>query len=233
MRQHRLDGAGRVDARRRAARLRCRAASPRGTWAADVGDVHPHADAPAVERLGRDRVVEVARADRVDRERRELAQVAARAVRPPALARARASSASRSAVARSRGAGPRSSSSASITSRATSGRPIRRSTRAEEPRRGRRRRATRSPSPRAARASPAPGRRRSPRASRPATRVRSAGGGSNSGSAVRKRPRRCSTATSGVAPASRELTRALAASVSSATFRPWSFVDALGTFTSG
>ena len=42
----------------------------------DVGDVHPHPPAvPVAERLGRDRVVEVLRGDRIDRECRELTQV--------------------------------------------------------------------------------------------------------------------------------------------------------------
>ena len=42
--------------------------------------MHPHAPAVGTELLARDRVVEVARGDRVDRERRQAGEVAARVV---------------------------------------------------------------------------------------------------------------------------------------------------------
>src|SRR3954447_21784815 len=42
-----------------------------------VGDVHPDAEALVAERLGRDRIVEVARGDRVDREGGEAREVGA------------------------------------------------------------------------------------------------------------------------------------------------------------
>ena len=103
--------------------------------------------------LGGDRVVEVLRARRVDRERGEVAQVAARDVRrrrsPSAAVRA-----ARSTAGSKRRRRPRSSISASSTSRATSGRPMRRSTfacpRPPWPPRPPTRSSTRSPRPRAA-----------------------------------------------------------------------------------
>ena len=64
-----------------------------------VRDVHPHAHGAVVELLGRDRVVEVARRRRVDRERRQVAQIAPalrRTATPPAP---RAPPADRSAAA--------------------------------------------------------------------------------------------------------------------------------------
>ena len=79
--------------------------------------------AAVVQRLGRDRVVEVLRGRRVDRERRQLAQVGPRVVRRVSSAAARAS---RSTSGSKRRRSPRSTISASSTSRATSGRPIRR-----------------------------------------------------------------------------------------------------------
>ena len=68
--QHRLDAAGDVDARPAPRRLAVDERAGRDERA-DVGDVHPDARRAVVERLGGDRVVEVARGDGVDRERRQ------------------------------------------------------------------------------------------------------------------------------------------------------------------
>ena len=116
----------------RARRRWSRGGGPRGRRGAgrhvggDVGDVHPDADRAAVAALGADRVVEVARGRRVDRERRQVAQVAARRARRPPT-RSAAARASRSTTGSKRRRRPRSSISASSTSRAVSGRPSRRS----------------------------------------------------------------------------------------------------------
>src|SRR6185437_4974550 len=78
VRQHRRDRAGGVDAGGALARLAVQARIEphmRG----DVRDVDPHADARPLDHLGGDRVVEVLRARRIDRERGEVAQVAPRA----------------------------------------------------------------------------------------------------------------------------------------------------------
>ena len=91
--QHRLDLAGHVHAGRAAVGL----AVDRGArrhMRGDVRDVHPHPDHAALEPLRADRVVEVARRGRIDRERRQRAQVAPGDVVPPA--RSAASRASRS-----------------------------------------------------------------------------------------------------------------------------------------
>ena len=72
--QHRLDHAGHVDAVRAPERLAVDRRA-RLDVVRDVGDVHPDAHRAVVERLGGDRVVEVARGRRVDRERRQRAQV--------------------------------------------------------------------------------------------------------------------------------------------------------------
>ena len=79
--QHRLDQGGHVDRVRAPERLAVeRGAGPHE--GADVGDVDPHPHGAVLQFLGRDRVVEVLRRRRVDRERGELAEVlAARAVR--------------------------------------------------------------------------------------------------------------------------------------------------------
>ena len=110
-RQHRLHRAGHVDAAGAARRLVVERAA-RLHVARDVGDVHPGANAVAV-RLDADRVVEVARRRRVDRDRLELEQVVALA-RPPRACSA-ALRASRSAVSGHPGASPRCSSSARST----------------------------------------------------------------------------------------------------------------------
>ena len=86
---------------------------------------------PPLELLGRDRVVEVARGDGVDRERRQVAQVAAARARRAGCSRA--SSAARSTPGGNERRRPRSSISASITSRATSGEPSTRTTLARAP----------------------------------------------------------------------------------------------------
>ena len=75
--QHRLDPAGDVDARRAPVGLALDERA-RLDERAHVGDVHPHAPRVRPELLGRDRVVEVLRRRRVDRERRQVAQVAPR-----------------------------------------------------------------------------------------------------------------------------------------------------------
>ena len=77
--QHRLDLAGDVDARGAAVRLAVDRRAGRHVRG-DVGDVDPDPHDAAVEPLGADRVVEVARGRRVDRERRQVAQVAPRGV---------------------------------------------------------------------------------------------------------------------------------------------------------
>ena len=74
--QHRLDLAGDVHARRAPERLPVDGRAGRHVRG-DVGDVHPDADRAALEPLGADRVVVVACGRRVDRERRQIAQVAA------------------------------------------------------------------------------------------------------------------------------------------------------------
>ena len=115
---------GHVDARRAPARLAVeRRARARRTALTSAMCTQTRQRA-AVEPLGRDRVVEVARADRVDRERRQVAQVApASPSSSGPLGRRRAPRARR--PRRSARRSPRSSISASITSRATSGRPSR------------------------------------------------------------------------------------------------------------
>ena len=214
----------------------------------DVGDVHPDADrarralgaraeiASSKSRALAGSIVNVASSRR---SRLRRARAPARARRPPGP---RCSTAAAKPRLR-----PRSSISASITSRATSGRPSTRTTRAPvEPRAGcaaapdRPRRAR----PRApARSAGEPQRdARGGRAARAAPAGCSRGG--NSGSAVRKRPRRSSTAT--IAPSARtrgprrrlaarlraaHLT--LAASVLSATARPWGVSTPWATSTSG
>src|SRR4029077_9087075 len=89
LRQHRLDLAGDVDARAAPVGLLVDE-RPRPHVGGDVGDVYPYApgtDALAAA-LGGDRVVEVLRGGGVDRERREVAQVAAgHACDPVALRR--------------------------------------------------------------------------------------------------------------------------------------------------
>ena len=77
LRKHRLDGAWDVHARRPLARLDVHRRAL-GHICAHVGDVHPHARAACLQRLGGDRIVEVARAERIDRERRQVRQVAPR-----------------------------------------------------------------------------------------------------------------------------------------------------------
>ncbi len=72
--QHRLDRAGHVDARGAPERLAVDGGA-RLHVVRDVGDVHPHPHGAVGEHLGGDRVVEVARGRRVDRERRQRAQV--------------------------------------------------------------------------------------------------------------------------------------------------------------
>ncbi len=122
LREHRLDGAGDVDARRAAVRLAVDRRA-RAHERADVGDVDPDAPTAVGQRLAGDRVVEVLRRGRVDRERRQVAQVAALGAASPRRSPARASSAARSTAGGEAPRRPRSSISASITSRATSGRP--------------------------------------------------------------------------------------------------------------
>ena len=82
-RQHRFDRVGHVHARRAAARLEVEGAALIHEGA-HVGDVHPHPHLVGAERFGGYRVIEVACADRVDGERRQVAQVPAprRAARP-------------------------------------------------------------------------------------------------------------------------------------------------------
>ena len=144
---------------------------------AHVGDVHPHPDRVTVLAACGDRVVVVARGDRVDREGGQVGEVAPRRVdRRPGRRRRRPRPrpcAETRAAARGRASAPRAR---------------------RAPRRGAPARA-----PRAARACPsraAPGRRPPPRAGarRRASRGRRR---SNSGSATVKRPRLESTATSG------------------------------------
>ena len=121
LRQHRLDRARDVDARAAPVGLGLeRRARPH--VGGHVGDVDPEADA-AVLALGRDRVVEVARRHRVDRERGQRGEVEPVGRRPAACARPprpRCGKLRRS---------PRSTMIASITSRATSGSPSGRITR--------------------------------------------------------------------------------------------------------
>ncbi len=79
--EHRLDAPGDVDARAAPCRLAVDGAARRDERA-DVGDVHPDADRPVVAMLRADRVVEVLGGDRVDGERRQVAQIAAPRLRP-------------------------------------------------------------------------------------------------------------------------------------------------------
>ncbi len=74
--QHRLHAPGDVDARPAPRRLAVDERA-RPHVGADVGDVHPDPGGAVVEALGGDRVVEVARGDRIDRERRQVGEVAA------------------------------------------------------------------------------------------------------------------------------------------------------------
>ena len=114
--QHRLDRAGHVDRGRAPVGLAVdRPAGPH--VGRDVGDVHPHAPVLVAERLAGDRVVEVARGDGVDGEGRQGGEVAAGDV---GRARVLGGALDPGGNERRR---PRSSMSASMTSRATSGRP--------------------------------------------------------------------------------------------------------------
>ncbi len=76
LRQHRLDLAGHVDGGRALERLAVDQVAGADV-SGDVGDVDPDPPALLPQRLHRDRVVEVLRRRRVDREGRQLAQVAA------------------------------------------------------------------------------------------------------------------------------------------------------------
>ncbi len=73
-RQHRLDGSRHVHAGRPPPRFAVEQ-RPRRDECRHVGDVHVHADRALGRALGRDRVVEVTRRGRIDREGRQPAQV--------------------------------------------------------------------------------------------------------------------------------------------------------------
>ena len=124
LRQHRLHRARHVHARAAAERLALEP-STRPDVGGHVGDVHPEPHA-AVLAAGRDGVVEVLGVVWVDRERGQVAQVHAR-VRGVRLVERGLRLAWLPAGKRR---SPRSSISPSTTSRARSGRPSRRSTRA-------------------------------------------------------------------------------------------------------
>ncbi len=128
-RQHRLDRSRHVHAAGAAARLLVER-SARLHVARDVGDVHPRAHAVAVG-LDADRVVEVARGRRVDRDRVELEQVVAALLR---LALARAPRAPRAAPRRATRARARAAAAARAARAPTSsGEPSRSTTRALPP----------------------------------------------------------------------------------------------------
>ena len=178
LRQHRLDQAGHVDRRAAPVRLALdvRAGLDVGR---DVGDVHPHPHGAVVEQLGGDRVVEVARRRRVDRERGQRPQVEPRRRR----ARARRPRAPRARPADRTGAAARGRASAPRARRApTSGRPIRRTTWPCPP-----------PRPCGSTSTRSPGRARSARERSMLIRRPRA----KNGVAARKRPCFSSTATTG------------------------------------
>jgi len=132
LRQHRLHPPGDVDARGAAVGLAVDGRAGRHEGA-DVGDVDPDAPVLGADRLGADRVVEVARRRRVDGEGRQAVRsrrTTCCASRPPAWPASRASRAARSTPGGKRRCRPRSSMSASSTAPALSGRPMTRAIRA-------------------------------------------------------------------------------------------------------